>query len=220
MNTISGSATQANTLFSKVSMLLTGSMAVAALGTFMGAGIAGGALIGLIILYLLATIGVVIAAKTAQPSVAVPLMFGWSFLSGLTVGPALNAYVHILGANTVMMAFLGTSGVMAVCGAVGMLSGINFSSMGRWLMLALFGLIIVGIIGIFVHMSAAVNMLYSGIGMLVFAGFFVFDFFRLKEENDDTWGSAIIISMNLHLDFVNFLLYLLQFLAAGKDDRK
>ena len=110
-------------------------------------------------------------------------------------------------------AYLGTGGVMATCGAIGIFSGFNFSSLGRWLMFALLGLIVVGIVGIFVPFSQGVNIVYSLIGMAVFAGFFLFDFFRAKDA-PNTWESAIMVTMQSYLNFINSLLYLLRFLEA------
>jgi len=136
----------------------------------------------------------------------------WTFVSGLLLGPAIAMYVERLGWQTVCLAYVGTGGVMAVCGAIGALSGINFSFLGGILFLALFGLVIFGVIGIFVRMSRQVNIVHSLIGMVVFAGYFIFDFWRLS-VSENSWEAAIRLTMSLYLDFINFLLYLLQFLA-------
>jgi len=211
------------TLFTKVSTLLTGSMAAAALGAFMGAGI--NSLAGIIVLAILfigGSIGVMFAGAAAKNGslsnpVAIGLMIAWNVVTELFLGPTLNMYVQVLGGSTVFLAFLGTAGVMAVCAAIGMFSGVNFSSLGKFLFWALLALIIVGIVNIFVAFSTGVELLYCGLGMLVFAGFFIVDFFRLKEQagSDDSWGGAIMLTMGIFLDFVNFFLYLLRFIAAA-----
>lgn len=60
------------------------------------------------------------------------------------------------------------------------------------------------------------NLLYSLAGMVIFAGYFVFDFFRLsRSENNDF--NAVMITMNIYLDFVNFWLSLMRFIAEAKD---
>ncbi len=208
-------------LFTKVAMLLTGSMAVGALGSYLGAGITS---LAVMILLIVLFIGGAIAVKLLEnkaPSVALTVLFGWVFVSGLFIGPALHAYKEMLGWQTVFIAYLGTAGVMAGCGAVGALSGRNFSGMGRFLTFSLFGLILVGIISIFVNLGSVGMMIYSLAGMAIFAGFFIFDFWRLSQKRDDhSWGTAIDLTVDLYLDFINFLLYLLQFLGAAQGGKK
>lgn len=224
MNTVSETRSIGSTLFTKVAMLLTGSMAVAALGSFVGAGIqmSLGIFILLLILFIGGSIGVMVAARRVDPPLAVGLMFAWNFIAGLFLGPTMNFFVQTLGGNTVMLAFLGTAGVMAGCGAIGVLTRVNLSGLGRFLMFVLFGLIIVGIINLFVAFSTGVEIIYCLVGMAIFAGFFIFDFAVMRQKNDDSWGSAIECTMAIFVDFINFLLFLLRLLAAarGGSDRK
>ncbi len=102
---------------------------------------------------------------------------------------------------------------MAACGAIASFSGINFGKLGNFLTVALLALIAVGIFAIFVPFSAGVNIVYSLIGMTVFTLFFLFDFFRLSEE-EDTWATAVLLTMKLYLDYINFLLFALRLIAA------
>lgn len=208
-------------LFSKVSLLLSISFIVSAIGTYLGAGITSvGAIIGLAVLFLLGAFAVPFAAK-ASTGAGITALTVWTFISGLFLGPTIHHYVAILGWQTVFLTYLGTGGVMAACGAIGALSGVNFSSLGRWLMFALLGLIVMGIVAIFVPFSHTVNIVWSLIGMAVFALFFIFDFFMAK-QTENTWEGAIFVTMNLYLDFINFLLYALKFLAEvlGNKDSK
>lgn len=204
------------TLLTKVAMLLACCMLVGAGGTFLGRNVRSlGAFIGLAILFIAGTIAVYFAAAVS-PGVGVAVLMVWTFISGLFIGPAVQAYADRLGWQTVCLAYAGTAGVMAITGGVGMFSGVDFSGMGTYLMFGLFGLIIAGVVGIFVRMSRTVNIVYSLIGMVVFAGYFIFDFFRLS-QSVNTWESAVRLTMTIYLDFMNFFLYLLQFLAAVSD---
>lgn len=203
-------------LFVKVMFLLVLNMLGGAAGAYFGRNIRSlGAWIGAALGFVFGTIAVLMLASV-NPLAGVVLMVAWSFLSGLVIAPALQRYKETLGWHTVMLAFLGTGGVMAVCGAVGALSGIDFSFLSGILMFALLGLIIFGIVSIFVKMSRTVSIVEAIVGMVVFAGYFIFDFFRLS-KSEDTWANAVGLSMNLYLDFLNFLLYLLQFLEKSKE---
>lgn len=203
-------------LFTKVATIVSCMMMVGGLGAVVGRKIESGfAMIALAVLWIGGTIGMMFAAK-ADPTVSLPLLGAWTFVSGLVIGPTLQMYAERLGWHTVALAFFGTGGVMAVCGGIGMLSGIDFSGMGTYLLLGLFGLIAVGVVRIFVVMSRTVDIVHALIGMVIFSGYFIFDFFRLT-KSENTWENAVLLSMNIYLDFINFLLYLLQLLAAAQD---
>lgn len=198
-------------LFSKVSLLLSMSMIISAFGTWLGAGITStGAMIALAVLFVLGSIAVVFAAALST-ALGITALAIWTFVSGLFLGPVIQHYVVELGWQTVFLSYLGTGGIMAVCGAIGVFSGFNFTSIGRWLMFALLGLIAVSIIAIFVPFSHTVNIVWSLIGMTVFALYFMVDFYQAAEA-ENSWTSAILVTITLYLDFINFLLYLLKFL--------
>lgn len=201
------------TLFTKVMFLLTMSMGVAAGGAYLGRGIRSlGAIIGLGIAFIIGAIVVYVAASAAPP-VAISILLGWTFIAGLFMGPTLQMYSEELGWQPVMLCFAGTSGIMAVCGMIGMLSGIDFSGMGTYLMIALLGMIIFGVVAMFVRMSRTVNIVHAIIGVILFSGYFIFDFFRLS-KSADTWPEAVRLSASLFVDFLNVFLYLLQLYAA------
>jgi FtsH-binding integral membrane protein len=205
-----------DTIFSKVAVLLCMSMLSGAFGAYIGRGIRSvAAFIVLAIAFIGGTIGVYFASTAADPTIGVLALGAWTFVSGLFVGPAIEAYAEELSWKTVAGAFLGTSGVMAVCGLIGMFSGIDFSGLGTYLMIGLFGLIIVGVLGWFVAAlrSRQSDILFSILGMIIFAGYFLFDFFRLG-HSENTWERAIQLTMSIYLDFLNFFLRLLELLAA------
>jgi hypothetical protein len=204
-------------LFSKVSLLLTVSLLISAFGTYLGQGITSGfGFIVLLVLFFAGAFVVPICAKSS-PTAGVTALTIWTFISGLFIGPAIHHYVHVLGWQTVFHTYLGSGGIMAACGAIGALSGINFSRLGRILLVALLGLIAVGIFGIFVPMSATVNILYCVIGIAIFSLFFMVDFFRLA-NSENTWEAAIGLTMNIYLDYINVLLLVLRLLGIKSKD--
>ncbi len=156
--------------------------------------------------------------RAARKRVSSPLPHGLSSVV-FFLGPTINHYVASLGWQTVFLCFLGTGGVAAACGAIGALSGRDFSNMGKYLMFALLALIVVGIVNIFVAFSSGVTIIYCPIGMAVFAGFFIYDFFRISKA-ENTWFNAITATMEIYLDFINFLLYLLRFIRGGHRQQK
>jgi FtsH-binding integral membrane protein len=67
----------------------------------------------------------------------------WNSVFGVIVGFGLQGYIETIGANTVAVCLAGTAGAMAVVGSIGAFSGVDFRPMQRFLMFALFGLILV-----------------------------------------------------------------------------
>lgn len=201
------------TLYAKVGFLLAGSMLLSALGVYIGRYMASMfSLIVLAILFIGGAFGLHIAAQ-AGPGIGISYLLCWTFIAGLFIGPAIQLYAQQLGWQTVGMAFLGTAGAMTVFGGIGMFSGIDFSGMGSYLAVALWLLIIVGIVSMFIRMSREGNILYAIAGLIIFSGYFIFDFFRLSKA-ENSWPAAINLSANLFLDFVNFMMKLLELLAA------
>lgn len=203
-------------LFIKVALLVAGCMVGGGVGAYFGREVRSlGAFLVLAVLFIFGTLGVMAAAH-ASTLVGILALAIWTFISGLVIGPAIQIYAAELGWETVSLAYLGTAGVMLICAMIGGISGVDFSGMGNVLVILLMGLIIFGIMGIFIRMSRTVNIVYSLIGMFIFAGYFIFDFFRLS-KSENTWEAAINLSISIYLDFLNFFLKLLQFLAAVHD---
>lgn len=206
----------ATSLASKTFSLLALSMAFAAGGAYVGWGL--GTHPFVLIACFIAQLAGIFVLRAVRDNTAMGLLVlaGWMVLSGMTTGVAVNHYVAILGMNTVIGAFLGTMGAMALCGVIATFSGINFKPLQKFLFIALLGLIVVGIVGWFMNFGPAINLLYSGIGMAVFTGFFLVDFYRLAKSEDNSWGEAIGMTLSIYLDFINFFLFLLRFLSARR----
>lgn len=204
------------TLFTKVMLLVVLSLGVSAFGIYVGRFIRSlAAIIVLGITFLVGSFAVYLLETSVSPGVGVAMLLAWVFVSGLFLGPTFQLFAEDNGWQTIFVIFTGTMGVMAVFGGIGLFSGIDFSGMGMFLGIALFGLIIAGVVGIFVRFSREVNIVYSIIGMVVFSGYFIFDFFRLG-HTENTWGHASQLTMHIYLDIVNFMLYAMQLYEATK----
>lgn len=140
----------------------------------------------------------------------------WNSFFGVTVGWSLHNYVVSIGANTVIACILASAFAMAVVGAIGALSGIDFRGLERFLLIGLFGLILVTIVQFFLHMAAGVNIFIAVAGLVIFTGFFLVDFCRLARSGDNSWGEAADITINIVLDYVNFTFYLLRLVRELK----
>lgn len=96
----------------------------------------------------------------------------------------------------------------------------DLSNMGSFLMMGLFGLIIAGLVNIFLQ-SSAMQMVISAFGVLIFVGFTAYDMQTIKElyytvSGEDREKAGILGAMNLYLDFVNIFTNLLELIGEKK----
>lgn len=96
----------------------------------------------------------------------------------------------------------------------------DLSSMGSFLMMGLFGLIIAGIVNIFLQ-SSIMAFAISLIGVLIFVGFTAYDMQSIKEsyyefDGEDRAKAGVFGALNLYMDFVNIFINLLQLLGEKK----
>lgn len=137
----------------------------------------------------------------------------YSILNGATLSAIAAAY----SAEVIAATFFTTAGTFGAMTLAGFVVKRDLSTMGRFLFMALIGLIIATVVNIFVASSA----LYWGItylGVLIFCGLTAYDTQAIKmmmmnygsEVNESTMKLALLGSLRLYLDFVNLFLYLLR----------
>lgn len=204
---------QSTPLLAKVMALLSPTIATAGVGAYVGRRLRG--ILPFIGLFIVSIIGMFVIRAAGGGSVAMALLLGWGFVNGMMLGPLVAFAVAEEGPQIVIQALTGTTAVMLGTGFIALATGIDFSFLLPVLFLALIGLIIVGLIGMFVRFSRTVNLAYSIIGMVVFAGIFLYDFFRLG-RSENTWEQAVNLTISLYLDFANFFIYLLQYLLSSR----
>lgn len=200
-------------LIGKVMCLLSLSIASGGVGAYLARNLRGW--LPVIGLCIVALVGMFIVRAAGGGNLAVGLLMGWSGVFGAMCGPLLYQAITEEGPGIVIQALTGTTGVMIITGIIAMTSGINFNALAPLLLIGLLGLIVVGLVGIFVRFSRTVNLVYSVIGMLVFSGFFLLKFFNLS-RSENTWEAAVSNAISIYVTFVNFFLYLLQFLLSSR----
>ena len=99
----------------------------------------------------------------------------------------------------------------------------DLTSVGSFCYMALWGLIVAGIVNIFMH-SDALDYICSIAGILIFTGLTMYDAQKIKRlaAAEGTMDSVaihrvgIIGALNLYLDFVNLFLYLLRLMGRKR----
>jgi modulator of FtsH protease len=99
-------------------------------------------------------------------------------------------------------------------GAAGYATRRDLTALARVLFWALLGLIVAGLVLVFVNIPGAA-LAYSILGLLIFAGFTMFDFQRLRRNTDV--ASAPLLAASIFLDIVNVFLFFLEIFSGGHD---
>ncbi|WP_100486539.1 Bax inhibitor-1 family protein [Sporolactobacillus pectinivorans] len=156
----------------------------------------------------------IMMAVRKRQSVGYLMMYAFMFISGLTLYSVLNVYTHMLGTAVVLQAFTITTVSFGAIAVYTMVSKRDFSFLGRFLFLALIALVIIPIVGIFIPFSSMTMMIYSGMGILIFIGYTLFDFSRLTVHGFTDQDIPMIV-VSIYLDFINLFMYILQFIGIG-----
>jgi uncharacterized protein len=197
---------ESGTLFAQT----MGLVAVTA-GTFaLGAYVARDASPGWSWLFFLAAFALLIgmsAAVRRSKQWSVGLLLGFGFLIGAAVASTVSYYAS---ANPqALWAAGGATGLfVAGFGALGYATRRDLSTLARGLTWALLGLIVFGIVEIFVQIPNG-SVVYAVIGLIIFAGLIAFDFQRLRQSKD--LRTAPLLAASIFLDILNVFLFFLSF---------
>ncbi len=199
-------------VFGQVMGLVALTVGCTALGAYIGRNLTGGTGIVLFFGALGCVVGLNIASSRGHEQLAIALLFGLGLLIGMAVGPVLAVYAKAQP-SVLWQAAGATAGFVGALGAYGYATRRDLSSWARTLFFALFGLIVFGIVGLFVAIPNG-NIIYSVAGLAIFGAFTIFDFNRLRRAN---MASAVPIAASIFLDIFNIFLFMLRLLGGGRN---
>lgn len=172
---------------------------------------------------LIAEIGLVmyLSARIQRISftTATLLFIAYSIVNGLTLSILFMVYTMSSIATTFFIT-AGTFGAMALFGYI---TKKDLTRIGSLCGMAVIGLIIAMIVNMFLH-NSMMDMVISGIGVLVFVGLTAYDSQKIKqmltgndiEINETTQKIALMGALTLYLDFINLFIYLLHLFGDRK----
>jgi FtsH-binding integral membrane protein len=182
-----------------------------ALGAYLGRDLSGGTGLLLFIPTFAAILGLHFAAARGREQLAIGLMFGMGLLLGLAVAPVIADYASA-DPSALWQAAGATAAFVAALGAYGYATRRDLSSWGRTLFWALLGLIVFGLVGIFVSIPGG-NVIYAVTGLGIFGAFTIYDFNRLRQGLDP----AVVIAASIFLDVFNVFLLVLDLFGSQRD---
>ena len=210
-----GAATRdrTHTLFSQTMGYVAVTAALFALGAYLGRNLTYGVGFAAFIAAFVCLIAMRFAARRSA-GLTVGLLCAFGLLIGVAVAPTLEYYAST-NPRVLWQAGGATALFIAGFGAAGYATRRDLSAIARVCSWALLALIVFGIVLIFVHIPHG-SLIYSVIGLVIFAGFTMFDFQRLRRSTDI--ASAPFLAASIFLDVLNVFLFFLQIFSNSSRD--
>ncbi len=209
-----GSATgrDARALLGQVMGLVAVTFGFTALGAYLGRDLSGGTGIVLFIGAFAAIFGLNAAVTRGNRQLATGLLFGLGLLLGLAVAPVIADYASA-DPSALWQAAGATAAFVAALGAYGFATSRDLSSWQRPLFWALLGLIVFGLVAIFVSIPGS-HVIYAVAGLVIFGAYTIIDFNRLRHDSDE---GAVMIAASIFLDIFNIFLFALDLFGGSRD---
>jgi FtsH-binding integral membrane protein len=195
-------------LFGQTMGLVAVTSAFFAGGAYLGRDLSSGAGLLWFIAAFACLFGIRMATQRSE-QLAIGLLLGFGLLMGLAVAPTIAAYAST-DPQAVWQSGGATALFIAGFGAAGYATRRDLSSLARVLFFALIALIVFGIVLIFVQIPGG-QLIYAILGLVIFAGFTMFDFQRLRRASDIR--QAPMLAASIFLDILNVFLLLLSILG-------
>ena len=142
---------------------------------------------------------------------------GLFWLFSALMGVSLSNIFLFYDTMAIVQAFVVTAGMFAALSLYGYTTGRSLAAWGSFLFMGLIGVILAGIVNLFMR-SSALNFAVSFLSVLIFVGLTAYDTQKLKymyQEGDDESAQsakAVAGALSLYLDFINLFRLMLYFL--------
>jgi FtsH-binding integral membrane protein len=163
--------------------------------------------------------GLSFGIERLRPAIAQLLFWIYAALIGMSLGSVFMIYTQ----TSVVRVFFITAASFGALSLWGYTTQRDLTGIGSFLVMGLAGIIIGGVVNIFLA-SSALQWIISVVGVLVFSGLTAWDTQRLKNEyiygamdGDTAERTAIMGALSLYLNFINLFTMLVQLLGERED---
>ncbi len=168
---------------------------------------------GLIIAEFALVIGVSSAINKLSLTTATLMFVLYSIINGALLSFIFLAYTQ----SSIATVFFITAGTFAAMAFVGYTTKTDLSSLGKYLLMALIGIIIATLVNVFFVKSSILDIGISYLGVLIFVGLTAYDTQKIKnmllqapDAGEQAQKYALLGALSLYLDFINLFIYLLR----------
>jgi FtsH-binding integral membrane protein len=153
-----------------------------------------------------------INATRRNEALSLLLFYAFTFCEGVGIAPVIGQYVRAFGPDVVVNAALTTGLGMFALAAIVYATGLDLRRFQGIFLIALLGLIVVGVISIFVKFIHPET--YAWITLVIFSGLVLVDFARLRAGGDGL--TPVQMATSIYLDAINIFLALLQIFGGRR----
>ncbi|WP_420145099.1 Bax inhibitor-1 family protein [Sphingobium sp.] len=153
-------------------------------------------------------------------STATTQMLYWAYAA--VMGLSLSSIFLVYTGTSIAQTFFATAAAFAGLSLFGYTTKKDLSGFGTFLIMGVVGLLVASLINLFLK-SSAMDLVISGVGVLLFAGLTAYDTQKIKSiyahvAGTDMMGKSVVMgALNLYLDFINMFLFLLRFMGGNRD---
>jgi uncharacterized protein len=188
------------------------SLLIAGIGVFIGQYVPRSLFLPLSIVELIMIFAAVFMRKSR--AVGYGFLYSFTFISGLTIFPAIEHYIIHIGLDNVLKAFGVTVFAFGAASFYAARTKANFHFLSGFLFIGLLALLGMGIVNIFLPFSRTVDMVYSLLGIFIFIGYTLFDISRITNYGVAEEDVPFVV-LSLYLDFVNLFLFVLRLMGVN-----
>lgn len=177
-----------------------------------------------LILIVVAQFALVIVLTTLLSRMSFGMAMILFFLFAISIGLTTSTIFLIYTDASIFRTFLITAGMFGIMSLYGYLTRSDLTTAGNIAFMALIGLVIAGIVNIFLK-SSQFDLVISAVGVLVFTVLTAYDTQKLKQMAQHLFADQETISkvsvlgaLTLYLDFINLFLFLLRFTGNRRND--
>ncbi|MEW6670688.1 MAG: Bax inhibitor-1/YccA family protein [Thermodesulfobacteriota bacterium] len=176
---------------------------------------------GLVLAEIILVFSLIARVGKMQASTATGMFLLYSALNGLTLSSIFMIYTR----STVASAFFISAATFVTCSVYGMITKKDLTSLGSFMAMGLFGIVIASVVNLFVR-SSGMSLVISYIGVFVFIGLTAYDTQKLKImartqpagiEADVVRKGAVMGALTLYLDFINLFLMMLRIFGSTRE---
>lgn len=171
-----------------------------------------------------APIGFVLAMNFAFQRLSYGALIGLFVAYAAVMGISLSFIFLIYTSESIYSTFGASAAMFGSMAFIGYVTKTDLTKMGNILLMALIGIIIAGVVNMFMH-SSALSFAISFISVIVFCGLTAYDVQKIKnlaeEQGIDAVSKSklgIMGALTLYLDFINLFLSLLRLFGNRKGD--
>ena len=164
-------------------------------------------------------IGLSAAINRLSLTTATLMFVLYSVVNGATMSFIFLMYT----ASSITNVFFITAGTFAAMALYGYFTKSDLSSWGKYLLMALIGIIIATVVNIFTK-SQGLAVIINYLGVLVFVGLTAYDSQKIKmmllqmpDAGEAAQKVALLGALSLYLDFINLFLYLLRLFGSKRE---